>query len=128
MTKKEVLLIKDILGERILKKSKWETISRNTWKPEVGDKIQGKLVSISKYEGDFVIKIYLLLKDDGKKIKILGSTYLDELMDEINPNDYIRITYNGFKKTHNGYDMKIFNVERRISDENQGRILEGTGK
>jgi len=116
--KKEVVLIKDILGEKILKKSKWETISRNTWKPEVGDKIQGKLLSISKYEGDFIINIYLLLKDDGRKIKILGSTHLDELMDEINLNDYIRITYNGFKKTHNGYDMKLFNVERRINDEN----------
>ena len=46
-------------------------------------------------------------------------THLDELMDEVAINDYIRITYNGLKKTSNGYNMKIFNVERRINDEEE---------
>ena len=37
-------------------------------------------------------------------------------MDEINLNDYIRITYNGLKKTNNNRQMKKYNVERRIDE------------
>ncbi len=52
---------------------------------------------------------------DKKRIRIWGKAYLDQLMDEINPNDHIRITYNGCKKTRNNRQMKRYNVERRIS-------------
>ncbi|RAP49892.1 MAG: hypothetical protein BZ133_06835 [Methanosphaera sp. SHI613] len=77
------------------------------------------MLSITRSEGNFIINIYLILTDDNKKIKVFGCTHLDELMDEVAINDYIRITYNGLKKTSNGYNMKIFNVERRINDEEE---------
>lgn len=100
-----------------MKNSKWETIQRNNWNPEIGDKIEGKLISVTKSEGNFIINIYVLLTSENKKVKVFGCTHLDELMDEVEINDYLRITYNGLKKTSNGYSMKIFNVERRINNE-----------
>lgn len=109
--------IKDIIGERLLKKAKWETIKQNNWNPEVGDKMEGTLLSVTKSEGNFIINIYGILTNENKKVKVFGCTHLDELMDEVEIGDYIRITYNGLKKTNNGYNMKLFNLERRIKDE-----------
>ena len=59
----------------------------------------------------------MILTNENKKVKVFGCTHLDELMDEVEIGDYIRITYNGLKKTNNEYNMKIFNLERRIKDE-----------
>ena len=59
----------------------------------------------------------MILTNENKNVNIFGCTHLDELMDEVEIGDYIRITYNGLKKTNNGYNMKIFNLERRIKDE-----------
>ena len=57
------------------------------------------------------------MTNENKKVNVFGCTHLDELMDEVEIGDYIRITYNGLKKTNNEYNMKIFNLERRIKDE-----------
>lgn len=66
------------------------------------------------FESNYTLNVYWIVNEDDKKIKVLGSTHLDELMNEVKIGDYIRITYNGFRKTSNGYDMKMFNLERRI--------------
>ncbi len=85
----------------------------NYWNPEIGDKIEGKLIGINDNTKQ---KLYIIETNDKKHIKIWGRTYLDQLMDEINLNDYIRITYNGLKKTNNNRQMKKYNVERRIDE------------
>ncbi|WP_323736561.1 hypothetical protein PXD04_00910 [Methanosphaera sp. ISO3-F5] len=91
--------------------SKWVQIKVNTWNPEIGEKIEGKLIRIRQNNNQI---IYTIETDKHKKIKIWGKTYLDELMEEIEINDYIRITYNGIQKTKNNRQMKKYKIERRI--------------
>ncbi|RAP51686.1 MAG: hypothetical protein BZ138_04575 [Methanosphaera sp. rholeuAM270] len=93
--------------------SKWVQVKVNYWIPEIGDKIEGKLIKIIQNKNQM---IYVIETRENKKIKIWGKTYLNELMDEININDYIRITYNGLKKTKNNREMKKYKVERRINE------------
>lgn len=95
-------------------KSQWETIEINSWNPEVGDKLEGKLIKIETNSNQM---IYIVETEDNKRIRIWGKTYLNQLMDEIELNDYIRITYNGIETTKNNHDMKKYNVERRINNE-----------
>ena len=95
------------------KNEEWKKITSGIWTPEKGDKIEGKLVEIKDNVGLYQTKLYILEIENKKKIKIWGKTQLDELMDEIELNDYIRITFNGFKTTNNGHQMKIYNLERR---------------
>lgn len=92
----------------------WEKIMINYWNPEIGDKIEGKLVQVTDNSSQ---KLYVIEQNDKKRIKIWGKTYLDQLMEEVEINDYIRITYNGIKETRNNRQMKQFNVERRINYE-----------
>lgn len=94
--------------------TKWVPIEINYWNPEVGDKIEGRLVQIITNDSQ---KLYVIKQDDGKRIKIWGKSYLNQLMDEVEINDYIRITYNGFKKTYNNRQMKRYNLERRQNNE-----------
>lgn len=91
--------------------SKWVQIKINNWNPEVGDKIEGKLIKTRQNNNQI---IYIIETDEEKKIRIWGKTYLNELMDEISINDYVRITYNGMHKTKNNRQMKKYKVERRI--------------
>ena len=91
--------------------SKWVQIKINTWNPEIGEKIEGKLIRIRQNNNQI---IYTIETDKHEKIKIWGKTYLDELMEEIEINDYIRITYNGIQKTKNNRQMKKYKIERRI--------------
>lgn len=60
--------------------------------------------------------IYIIETNDNKRIRIWGKTHLNQLMDEIELNDYIRITYNGIKTTKNNRHMKKYNLERRIKN------------
>lgn len=116
---KEVIKLNLLKNTPIAKKQNknWTEITDNTWIPDIGDKIEGKLIEIKEYDGEYRSQIYILKTEENKKIKVWGSTYLDNLMDEIKIDDYIRITYNGNKKTSNGYDMKLFKLERRINNE-----------
>jgi len=93
--------------------TKWTQIKLNNWMPEIGDKIEGKLIKIRQNNNQ---TIYVIETKNKEKINIWGKTYLNELMDEIKINDYIRITYNGIQKTKNNRQMKKYKVERRIQE------------
>lgn len=86
-----------------------------TWNPEIGDKIDGKLKEIKQNVGKYKQSLYILEKNN-KKTEIWGKTHLNQLMDEIKVNDYIRITYNGEQPTKNGRKMKKYCLERRIKE------------
>jgi len=116
--------LKNVLKEKILTKKttenneKWEIIEDNNWNPEIGDHIEGKIISIRNMKiGEYETYIYIIESDDGNHTRVWGCTYLNQLMEEIILGDYIRITYNGSKQTNNGHKMKLFNLERRINDE-----------
>ena len=93
-------------------------ITGNVWNPELGDVVEGKLINRIESVGKYDQNLYILLDKNDKEIKIWGKTQLDELMSEIEVEDYIRITYNGFKTTNNGHTMKVYYIERR---ETHGR-------
>ena len=67
--------------------------------------------------GEYETRLYTIEADNTSRIRVWGCTYLNQLMEEIILGDYIRITYNGSKQTHNGHRMKLFNLERRLSNE-----------
>ena len=58
----------------------WEKIMINYWNPEIGDKIEGKLVQVTDNSSQ---KLYVIEQNDKKRIKIWGKTYLDQLMEEV---------------------------------------------
>ena len=58
--------------------------------------------------------IYVIETNDKKRVNVWGTTYLNQLMDEIKVNDYIRITYNGLKETKNNRQMKKYNLEKKV--------------
>lgn len=109
----KIKLLNNTLNQQKTDK-KWEKIKINYWNPDIGDKIEGKLVQITDNNNQ---KLYVIEQEDKKRIKIWGKAYLDQLMEEIEINDYIRITYNGIKETKNNRQMKQFKVERRINYE-----------
>lgn len=111
------VLIISLLNKKTKEKNSnenWEIIKINSWNPDVGDKIEGKLIKIDKNSNQI---FYVIETNDKKRIRIWGKTYLNQLMDEIELNDYIRITYNGTETTKNNHNMKKYNLERRIQNE-----------
>lgn len=92
-------------------KTKWETIKIKNWTPEKGETIEGQLIKTRTNNSQI---IYTLRTNNNEKVRIWGKTYLNELMDEININDHIRITYKGIQKTKNNHQMKKYKIERRI--------------
>ena len=93
---------------------KWETIRIKYWHPKIGDKIEGKLIQTTNKNNQ---RLYVIEQENKKRIRIWGKTYLNQLMEEIEEGDHIRITYNGLKETQNNRQMKKYNVERRIKYE-----------
>ncbi|MBE6485257.1 MAG: hypothetical protein E7Z85_00250 [Methanosphaera stadtmanae] len=111
------VLVISLLNKKIKEndsKSQWEKIEINSWNPEVGDKLEGVLVKIDTNANQM---IYIIETNDKKRVRIWGKTYLNQLMDEVELNDYLRITYNGIKQTKNNRNMKKYNLERRIKDD-----------
>lgn len=99
----------------------FETVEPNVWKPEEdGDLIEGTLVSKREKVGPNESKTYYLEKG-GKQIMAWGSTVLDNRMDFVDLNDYVKITYKGKRKNSKGQDTKIFKVERE-----QKEVIEAT--
>ena len=79
--------------------------------------MEGKLLNVSHNNGKYNQNIYLIQTKDNEKIRVWGKNYLDVLMDAVEVGDYIRITYNGVRKTSSGNYMMIYNVERRDTNE-----------
>ncbi|MCD7781896.1 MAG: hypothetical protein LUG89_04305 [Methanosphaera sp.] len=88
-------------------------ITPNSWNPDIGDKIEGFLTRHEVDVGSYHQNLYELTQPDDKKILIWGKTQLDNLLSEVELNDYIRITYTGVKKTSCGHELKTYILERR---------------
>ena len=88
-------------------------IKEEIWKDyNPGDKIEGILVDILEDIGEYNNTLYKIRTIDAF-IAVWGSKDLDEKIEKqkINIGMNLRITFNGFLKTSNGYDMKDFTVE-----------------
>ncbi len=90
----------------------WKKVTRSVWKPLVGDKIEGYLIRHEQSMGDYNQSMYTLETKDNSQIIVWGKTQLDQLIAEVDIDDYIRITYTGLKKTTNGREMMTFDLDK----------------
>lgn len=95
------------------KKYRWIKIEDVTWNPSNGDKIEGRLISRNTGIGKYNQNMYVIRQDDNQNIIVWGKTQLDRLMMRVEIKDYIRITYNGKRKTSDDNTLKIYKVEKR---------------
>jgi len=77
----------------------------------IGDKIEGVLIQkgISKQYG---FGLYNIQTNENEQIRFHGSSQLDDLMNGVNLNDYIEISFIDIQKMAKG-EMKLFKVRRK---------------
>lgn len=75
--------------------------------------VEGTLIAEKYGIGKYNQNLYIL-ENEGKKIKVWGKTQLDDLMIQVQINDYIRIRYLGVVKTKNQREMKTYSVQKKI--------------
>ena len=82
-----------------------------TWNPEEGETIQGKLIEIQKGVGENGGTIYVLEREDKSKISVWDTTVLATKIKAVNLLDEVRIKYLGYKKSpKSGRDYKDFEL------------------
>ena len=95
----------------------FETINiglSETWDPQEGDSIQGKLVETRTGVGENGSTIYVLEREDKSQISVWDSTVLNTKMKTVNLWDEVRIKYLGFKKSpKSGREYKVFDLAVR---------------
>lgn len=92
---------------------KWQEIKTDSWNPKEGETIEGRLISQKHGVGRYNQNMYIL-ECNSKKTIIWGKTQLDKLMDDVDIDDYIRITFNGCIKTGSGHRMHVYNIQKRL--------------
>lgn len=94
----------------------WQDIQPNFWHPIEGDQIEGTLIAIQRCVGKYQQNMYILENNNEKTI-VWGKSQLDDLMMQVKLDDYIRITYLGVVKTQNNRQMKMYNLQKKITKE-----------
>jgi len=87
-------------------------VNEKVWNDyQAGDSIEGILVDILENIGEYGNRLYKIRTGDAF-MSVWGSKDLDDKMDkqEVGIGMKIRVTFNGFIRTSNGYDMKDFTV------------------
>ncbi len=84
-------------------------IKKEYWDPEVGDSIEGILLTKRTMVGKYESNLYEIQTDDMIYL-VWGRTQLDSLMKLAKENDHVIITYNGVVKTGE-YTMRQYELE-----------------
>ncbi|MDO5851664.1 MAG: hypothetical protein Q4Q23_04175 [Methanobacteriaceae archaeon] len=97
----------------IKKEENWRRIKpkSNVWCPKKGDKIEGVLKEKKENIGQFNANQYVVCDKNDELIIIWGKTQLDQLMQEINIDDYIRIIYNGILNLGDNKQMQLYTLD-----------------
>jgi|TARA_R100000789_G_C3004039_1_gene149608 hypothetical protein len=91
------------------------------WKPgKEGDTVEGVLVNRKKEVGPNKSMLYHLKQKDDNIISVWGSTVLDNRLELVPDGSYIRITFKGIEQNKIGQPVKIFKVEKAISEQTEG--------
>ena len=86
------------------------TVKSNAWKPEnAGESVQGVLVGREPSKPGVGSQYYIDTIDG--RVLVWGSIMLDNMMEGIEINTTLRITYLGIKNTIFGRKMKVFQME-----------------
>lgn len=92
-------------------KRMWREIVLNNdtevWNKE--EALEGELVKIESDIGPKKSKMYTFKTEDGE-IKIWGSTVLDNKLEDISEGQYLKIKYNGKRKSGTGNEYHDFSV------------------
>ena len=94
--------------------TQWREITPSdvdTWKPEIGDTVEGFVVGVEK-AGPNNSNLYTLKQPDGKLIKVWGNTVLDSRLNALDKEKEIKIEYLGkmtSEKTKRSYhSFKVY--------------------
>lgn len=90
----------------------WQTVDPTIWTYEKqGESIEGflrdKRFDVGKNESN----MYVLEKEDGSLVSIWGSAILDQKINLIKLESYIRVTFEGKKDIGKNMAVKLFKVE-----------------
>lgn len=83
----------------------------DVWDKEMHPELEGKLTDIERNVGPNESTLYTIEKSDGAKVKVWGSTVLDDRFLGVPENTYIKITYEGKVKGSKGtyyHNYKVF--------------------
>ena len=91
----------------------FQDIETVTWNPEKKEQaVEGYFIA-KKRGGDYNSLIYTIRTEDGKLFNIFGNIVLDDKMELVDLNDYVRITFNGKIKNKEGKkEYKDYGVAR----------------
>ena len=95
----------------------WITVQAIDWHPNKGDYVEGYLLEKKHDVGQYKQNLYIIQTEKGQKVAVWGKTQLDTMMNEVYVDDYIRIIFNGTRKTQNNKKMKMYTVKVRKTVE-----------
>lgn len=88
----------------------WVEVLPDIWSPEIDDFLQGVLVSKESDVGLHKSRLYIIEKENHKRVSVWGSAILDQRMDAIQLGEKVRIEFKGTEKNKKGQDIKIYKV------------------
>ncbi len=95
----------------------YKEIIPDFWKPEAAeDSIEGIYIACDEKVGTNNSNVYIL-ENDGKQIKVWGSTIIDDRMRLISPGDKVKIIFKGETKNKKGQALKLFSVFKDTPDK-----------
>lgn len=92
------------------------------WDKDAEPVLEGKLVKIEHNVGPNESTLYSIKKDDGKEVKVWGSTVLDDRFLGVPAGTYVKVTYEGLKKGKAGksyHNYKVYIDEDSVPKEEE---------
>ena len=84
----------------------------DTWRPEAGDTIVGKYVSMEEEVGKYSQNVYVLEDTEtGAKTSVFGNVVMDDKMAEAEFGDTVGIKYIGKQKNYHNYNVVVRHAE-----------------
>jgi len=99
------------MAERKWKENNVRSEDDTIWDKEAEPTLEGKLSKIETGVGANESTLYTIKKDNDTEVKVWGSTVLDDRFLGIPTGTYVKVTYEGLKKSKNGkgyHNYKVF--------------------
>ena len=104
--------------------NEWISVEPEIWKPKQPEEaIEGYLVRKREKGGKYNKETYYI-KHDSQSFVVFGTAVLENRMEMVEVDDYIKIVYRSTEKNKRNEDTKIFEVYKRsepeVTEENIG--------
>lgn len=108
------------MAERSWRENNVKSDDDTIWDKEAEPVLMGALTKIERNVGPNESTLYTVKKDDGKELKIWGSTVLDDRFLGVPEGTYVKVSYEGLKKGKNGksyHNYKVFIDEDSVPQD-----------